>query len=133
MSEPEFVQKADPEEVFAALSDDTRVAILRALWDADEQVLSFSELREAVGIRDSGQFNYHLGKLVGQFVRETDDGYTLTRAGIQINGAIEAGAYTVEASLDPIDLDSPCPTCDSDRTLPAVDVRTHHWRVLLVL
>ena len=117
MSEPEFVRKADPEEVFAALSDDTRVAILRALWDAEGDTLPFSALREAVGIRDSGQFNYHLGKLAGQFVTQTDDGYKLARAGIQINGAIEAGAYTMEASLEPIELDSPCPTCDSDRTL----------------
>jgi len=116
MDEPEFVEKADPDEVFAALADDTRIAILRALWDADEP-LSFSKLREAVGMRDSGQFNYHLNKLVGQFVKGTDDGYKLTRAGVQINGAIEAGAYTVEASLDPIDLGSTCPTCGSDRTL----------------
>jgi len=116
MDDPEFVEKADPEEVFAALSDDTRIAILRTLWDADEP-LPFSDLREAVGVRDSGQFNYHLGKLTGQFVKQRDEKYTLTRAGIQINGAIEAGAYTVEASLEPIELDSPCPTCDSDRTL----------------
>lgn len=117
MEEPEFVEKTDPEEVFAALSDDTRIAILRTLWDADQHALSFSDLREAVGMRDSGRFNYHLGKLVGQFLKQTDGGYKLTRAGVQINGAIEAGAYTVEASLEPIKLDSPCPTCDSDRTL----------------
>jgi len=117
MDEPEFVERADPEEVFAALADDTRIAVIRALWDADDTTLTFSELREAVGMRDSGQFNYHLGKLVGQFVRGTDDGYKLTQAGIQINGAIEAGAYTMEGSLEPIDLDEPCPTCGSDRTL----------------
>jgi len=111
MEEPEFVEKTDPEEVFAALSDDTRIAILRTLWDADQHVLSFSDLREAVGMRDSGRFNYHLGKLVGQFVKQTDGGYTLIRAGVQINGAIEAGAYTVETSLEPIELDSPCASC----------------------
>lgn len=116
MDEPEFVEKADPEEVFAALSDDTRITILRALWDADEP-LPFSDLREAVGVRDSGQFNYHLNKLVGQFVRQADGGYELTQASIRINGAIEAGAYTMEASFDPIDLDTLCPTCSGDRTL----------------
>jgi len=116
MDEPEFVEQADPEEVFGALSDDTRIATLRALWDADGP-LPFSDLREAVGMRDSGQFNYHLDKLVGQFVTRTDDGYELTRAGIEINGAIETGSYTVEATLEPIDLEDPCPTCGSVRTL----------------
>ena len=35
---------------------------------------TFSELREAVGMRDSGQFNYHLDKLLGTFVRVTEEG-----------------------------------------------------------
>jgi len=117
MEEPQFVEKADPEEVFATLSDDTRIAVLRALWDADGEEVTFSDLREAVGMRDSGQFNYHLDKLVGQFVTKTEDGYELTRAGLRINGAIDAGAYTMEGTLDPIELDEPCPTCGGDRTL----------------
>jgi DNA-binding transcriptional ArsR family regulator len=117
MSEPEFVEKADPEDVFAALSDDTRVAVLRALWEADDEEMSFSQLREAVGIRDSGQFNYHLGKLVDRFVARTEEGYELTQAGIRINGAIDAGSYTLGGTVDPIPLTGGCPTCGGDRTL----------------
>lgn len=117
MSDPEFVEKADPDEVFAALADDTRVSILRALWDADDGDASFSDLRSAVGMRDSGQFNYHLDKLVGRFVTRTDDGYELTQAGQQIIGAIETGAYTMGASIDPITLDHACPACGGTRTL----------------
>lgn len=63
-----------PADAFAALSDSNRVAILEALWEADGHEASFSDLRSAVGMRDSGQFNYHLGKLTDQFVRQTDDG-----------------------------------------------------------
>ncbi|MEF8884798.1 MAG: helix-turn-helix domain-containing protein, partial [Haloarculaceae archaeon] len=94
MDEPRPVETRDPDEAFAALADDTRVDILRALWSDEDQRATFSELREAVGMRDSGQFNYHLDKLVGRFVRKTDDGYELTLAGLYVNGAIEAGAIS---------------------------------------
>jgi len=59
MAEPRIVKRDDPEDVFTLLSDDIRVEILQALWEADDPV-AFSELHGAVGIRDSGQFNYHL-------------------------------------------------------------------------
>jgi DNA-binding transcriptional ArsR family regulator len=121
MVEPHFVDHADPEEVFALLSNDRRVTILQALWEADGDEASFSELRDAVGMRDSGQFSYHLDKLVGRFVAQTDDGYELTRAGMRINGAIEAGSYTMDGSIDPIDLDHPCPRCGGERTLRYAD------------
>jgi len=131
MSDPGIVETADPETVFKALSDATRVDILLALWDtddrsssssdsrarrnADDRTATFSALREAVGVADSGQFNYHLDKLRDRFVRKTDDGYELTLAGSQIVGAIHNGAYTMNGSIEPIDLDAPCPTCGADR------------------
>jgi len=114
MDQPQFVEKQEPEAVFTLLSDDNRVGILRALWDGDEP-MSFSELHDAVGIGDSGQFNYHLGKLTGQFVRKNKNGYSLTAAGEEINGAIEAGSYTASGRMEPIQLDSPCPTCGGSR------------------
>ncbi len=122
MDHPSFVEHTEPEEVFALLSDDNRIAILRALWDSDGS-MAFSELHDAVDIRDSGQFNYHLDKLVGQFVTKTDDGYELTAAGGQINGAIEAGAYTTSGSMEPIVLDPLCPTCSGTRTFYYEDER----------
>jgi len=117
MAELEFVEAADPEDVFGVLADETRIAILEALWEAEAPALSFSALREAVGLRDSGQFNYHLNQLVGRFVTKTADGYALSQAGQQINGAIAAGAYTMTGSIDPIDIDPPCPTCGGARQL----------------
>lgn len=120
MGEPEFVEQTDPETVFTALSDSSRIEILQALWEIDETA-TFSELREAVGTRDSSRFNYHLDKLVGEFVTKTDAGYELTQAGKQINGAIEAGAYTVTATVEPIELATPCPVCGGSRTLSYAD------------
>lgn len=116
MAEPRIVERNDPEDVFSLLSDDTRVEILQALWAAEDPV-PFSELREAVGIGDSGQFNYHLDKLIDRFVRKTSTGYALTQAGKGINGVIEAGAYTMEANIEPVELDHPCPYCGGTRTL----------------
>lgn len=120
MVEPRIVERDDPEDVFSLLSDDSRVRILQALWETDGP-MAFSELREATGIRDSAQFNYHLNELVGQFVRKSPDGYDLTQAGRGINGAIEAGAYTVEATFEPIDIEAPCSYCGGDRTLTYED------------
>lgn len=120
MDHPEFVEQTEPEAVFTLLSDDNRVDILRALWDSG-RVLTFSELHDAVDIRDSGQFNYHLNKLVGQFVDRTEEGYKLTVAGQKINGAIEAGSYTTSGQMEPISFDSPCPTCGGNRTFTYED------------
>jgi hypothetical protein len=117
MSDPKFVETTEPDEAFAALADETRVAILQALWDIEDHVATFSELREAVGVRDSGQFNYHLDKLTDEFVRKTDDGYELTMAGVQVVGAVEGGSFTMNGRIDPIDIEEPCPACGDDRTL----------------
>ncbi|NHN46014.1 helix-turn-helix domain-containing protein [Halostella sp. JP-L12] len=100
-----------PEEAFSLLANETRFGILRALWDAEDDALSFSELRERSGVSDSGQFNYHLGKLVGAFVRETEGGYALRYAGYQAIGAVLAGAYTRETTVDPVPVDGACPEC----------------------
>ncbi len=104
------VERRPPEAVFALLGNETRLAVLRALVEA-EGPLAFSELRERVGAPDSGGFNYHLGKLVGTFVKQGEDGYELTLAGLQLVGALVAGTYTATATLEPIELDDVCPTC----------------------
>lgn len=100
-----------PEEAFALLGHDTRISIVQALWQFDNEPASFSELREAVAIADSGQFNYHLGELVGAFVRETDAGYQLNYAGRRIVGAILDGTYTKRASVESFDAGVDCAMC----------------------
>jgi DNA-binding transcriptional ArsR family regulator len=77
------MQEADPTDALAVLGDETRIAILRVLAEAEEP-LPFSELRRRAGVDDAGRFNYHLSKLREYFVREQDGGYTLRHAGSRI-------------------------------------------------
>lgn len=84
--------------------------ILRTLGDADES-LSFSKLRDRVGPRDSGQFNYHLGKLEGHFVTQTDDGYVLRRAGESVLEAVLSEAVTEAPVLERTRINQSCFLC----------------------
>lgn len=108
-------------EAFKVLSNNTRLAILLALWEATAPgstlpktavpAVSFSELQERVGLRDSGQFNYHLDRLKGRFVRQTDEGYTLTTTGHQILSAVFAGTLTDSPTFEDELIDAECPRC----------------------
>ena len=56
-------------DAFKLLSDEVRLAILLSLWEASDPLaennaVSFSQLFDCIGIRDSGNFSYHLDKLV---------------------------------------------------------------------
>lgn len=98
-----------PADVFSLIADETRVAILEALWKADTPA-RFSEIRAAVGMADSAQFNYHLDRLTEQFVRKTDRGYELRTAGERVVQAILAGSFTEHPSRE-IDIEDPCVIC----------------------
>lgn len=101
----------DPERAFWLLSDETRIAILRALWETSNDSLSFTELRERVGNPNSGQFNYHLGKLKEHFVSKGEAGYTLTQAGREVVRAVLAGSLTDYPYMNAVPIDSHCPEC----------------------
>jgi hypothetical protein len=103
-------------DAFELLANETRLAILLALWEAYEPFsrssgLTFSQLRDRVGVRDSGQFNYHLGKLEGAFVESTVDGYKLRPAGEKVTRAVIGGAAGEPPALDATDLGMPCVRC----------------------
>lgn len=97
------------EDVFSLAADGTRLKILRALLDEQEptaspgfEPVSFTTLRERVGVQDSGRFNYHLDELIPQLVNRHDGGYTPTWAGTQlvtvaVSGVFTAAETTVEA------------------------------------
>lgn len=109
--------RLSPDEAFALLGNETRIDILQVLWEAhdpytDDNGVPFSDLYERVGIEDSGNFNYHLGQLVGHFVTETDDGYELAGPGFRIVQAIIAGTATGDPALPPTPVDVTCPRCD---------------------
>lgn len=106
-----------PDEAFTLLGNETRIEILRALWDAhdpyaEEDALSFSELYDRVGLEDTGNFNYHLGQLVGHFVTESEAGYELATPGFRIVRAIIAGTPTGNPTIPPTPVDATCPRCD---------------------
>jgi DNA-binding transcriptional ArsR family regulator len=106
-------------EAFKLLSNETRLAILLALWEEYEPFesdsgLSFSELREAVGTRDSGQFSYHLDQLEGRFVESSDAGYELRDQGRRLVQAVIAGTGTDDPRIEPTRVDMTCSLCGGD-------------------
>jgi len=103
--------RLSPDEAFAALGDEVRVRILRALGDAAEP-LAFSELYDRLPVDDTARFNYHLGELRGHFVRKTADGYALDHPGRRVVEAIRSGAVTDDPELERTPVDDRCPTCE---------------------
>lgn len=112
MHESPVEEEVAPSEAFAALSDPIRIEVLRALWETEDHAVTFSELRAAVGVDDSGRFNYHLSKLRDRFVSRSDDGYHLRLAGTRVVGALLSGAYTQTGTMESAAMDQPCPLCD---------------------
>lgn len=109
------------DDAFALLGNETRMAILRELWEVRdpflstaENALSFTELRERVGVSDPGQFNYHLGHLVGTFLARTDEGYVLPPNAVNMLRAAIVRAGIEDVSLPPMPTEDPCPLCGGD-------------------
>lgn len=110
MPEPDFEATAD---AFSLLSDPIRVEILTALWQQESTPVPYSTLRQAVGMRDSGRFSYHLSKLTDHFVEKHEDGYGLRPAGMVVLNAIYAGSYVDAPTRENLDVEGQCPTCGS--------------------
>lgn len=112
-------------EAFALLGDETRLAILLALWERYDphaedtygkpKAVPFSELFEQVNYDNPGNFSYHLEQLHGQFVRQRGEreGYELRMPGLKLVQAIIAGAGLEDATLDATEIDHACPFCDA--------------------
>ena len=104
-----------PGDAFELIANETRLDIVRALAEAPGEgyatTLSFSELRKRAGTRDSGQFNYHLDRLQGTFVRKTEGGYELRYPGVLLYRTIAAGFFTSRVEVGPVETGSPCFDC----------------------
>lgn len=116
-----FGDVAAATEAFGLLSDETRLRILLALAEHGAMAgfegpegMSFGDLREAVGVDDTGRFNYHLGKLRDHFVHKGEDGYTLSYAGYRVTTDVASGVYHGESPAIAAKTDFPCvlPECD---------------------
>ena len=102
------------EETFATIGNETRAEILRILGADAHAELSFSELRSRMDEDiDSGQFNYHLQQLQGQFIDRTDDGYTLRPEGVTLYRLIRAGSFTQERRIEPFEAGFDCYFCET--------------------
>lgn len=108
-----------PGEAFALLGNETRIEILQALWvshdpNAADNGVPFSELHERVDMVDTGNFTYHLEKLGEHFVRKTETGYELTRAGFTVVQTVIAGSVHRTPTFDVAKVDAVCQLCGGD-------------------
>lgn len=110
------IEEITAEEAFSILGNQTRVEILRELWESAGPC-SFGELQQAVAPDDRGNFSYHLGKLTGHFVRKTDERYSLRFAGEQIVRAVITGTITTDPTIPPTTTDEKCLYCGAQLKL----------------
>lgn len=101
----------EPAEAFSLVGDGTRVRILEALWHVEGGPVRFSTLYEMAETDNTAQFNYHLNRLEGHFVRKTDAGYELRTAGENVVRAIVAGSFNAHPRLDPFRTGDDCTQC----------------------
>jgi len=106
----------DPQDAFQLFSHELRLQILFVLWDAPEYSLSFSEIRGAVGERDSGKFTYHLDQLTDHFITEIGGQYVLQYAGHRVIDAIQSGVFHTSPTVSPLEAPGACPRCGTSPT-----------------
>ncbi|QAU14106.1 ArsR family transcriptional regulator [Halorubrum sp. BOL3-1] len=105
-------------EIYRALTDETRIQILLVLADQYDEAwssgwLTFSELRERVGVEDTSRFSYHLNELQDEFVVKIEGRYRPRVAALEIASAIRAGTYDEESvAVDRQQTDYDCPHCE---------------------
>lgn len=104
------------ESALDLLSNETRFEILRTLATqrftaTDASGMTFSELFEAVDTDDSGNFNYHLKKLLDSLVTKDGERYCLTHGGVQVFSSLQATTYAPGYESQSIPLDQSCPLC----------------------
>jgi hypothetical protein len=108
-------ERAAAREAFSDLAHETRLDILLALlseWRAaDTEPQRYASLMDAVGMEDSGQFNYHLQQLRGTYVRKVEGGYVPTGTATALYRAVLAYEPTVSTASRSFTVDETCPDC----------------------
>ncbi|MFB6243240.1 MAG: hypothetical protein ABEH80_03995 [Halobaculum sp.] len=123
----------DPVAAFACLGNETRLSILEALYETTRsydgpgrRAVPYSDLQTAVGIDDSGQFNYHLTRLRNHFVSKTDGGYVLDQTGKTVAQILLRSFGVEDPAFDatPVDdapVDTDCPRCGESLAVSYAD------------
>lgn len=126
------------DELFGLLGNEVRMGIMQALWERFDfqayvtrtlEPVAFSTLQAATDTPDSGNFNYHLGRLEGDLVENTGEGYRLSQRGYNLMRTIEDYATFESRHIEPTELSERCPFCEGpleasyDRELFAVRCR----------
>ena len=105
----------DAREAFDLLGHDIRLGILLALLEdwlaAYTEPKSYAELMDAVGMEDSGKFNYHLDKLRDVYVHQLEDGYVPTASATALYRAVLAHRPTETVEADQTLSSATCPAC----------------------
>lgn len=118
------------DEAFQLLADETRLAILKSIWDAydpmDSGPVAFSDIRELVDVDDPGRLNYHLGKLTDHFLRRTDDGYEFREAGKRIMRVIISGTAVGGVTIEPTAINVDCIYCGGQTEIDYEDGLLSH-------
>jgi ssDNA-binding Zn-finger/Zn-ribbon topoisomerase 1 len=120
-------------EAFRLVGDETRLAILLALWDAYDRpdaadnALSFSALFSRVQYNDRGNFRYHLRQLEGQYVRRTnDDKYELRHTGLKLVQTVISGAGVRDTEVKRAEIDRTCELCGTQTAIRYEDGIAFH-------
>lgn len=120
-------------DAFSHLANETRLAILLALWEAydpcaDDDAVPFSELYDRVDYGHTGNFSYHLEQLEGQFVRKRADeeGYELRKTGLKVVQSVIAGAGVQDATLERSSIDQTCSHCGAETAVTYEDGVVYH-------
>lgn len=111
-TQPSESTTLSPDEAFDLVGDETRLQILQTLAEAGEP-LAYSELFDRIDYDDTSNYTYHLEKLVGHFVRKTDEGYLPRLAGRRVVEAVFSEVVTDNPVVDRVDVDMDCMYCGS--------------------
>lgn len=111
-------------EAFALLGNETRLAILLALWKmydphAEDNTVAFSQIYDRVDYDDPGSFRYHLKQLDGHFIRQRaeGEGYELRTPGLKFVQVVIAGAGVQDGTPAPTVIDHDCPFCEAQTAI----------------
>lgn len=116
----------EPHEAFSILSDPNRFDIIRVIAEAERETLPYNELYNRSNFDDSGQFTYHLRRLVGPFLHKADEGYGLRHAAKIVYRLAVSGLLSDRAEAKITTVDGTCAQCGAEQ-LAAIYEGDRFW------